>query len=44
MEGDGERFVMLESGDESTATHEHYQVVLNWFDELERTFSGPGGR
>ncbi len=44
VEGDGERFVMLESGDESTATHEHYQVVLNWFDELERTFSGPGGR
>ena len=29
---DGERFLMVVSGDASTQLH----VVLNWFDELER--------
>jgi len=37
---DSTRFVMFEGEtDSSVVAHEHIQVVLNWFDELERTFA-----
>ncbi len=38
---DGRRFVMFErDADDSTTGHEHIHVVLNWLNELERTFAG----
>jgi serine/threonine-protein kinase len=37
---DGKRFVLVDQGQrDKTATHEHIEVVLNWFDELERTIA-----
>ena len=38
---DGKRFVVLEGEDSSSVEgHEHIRVVLDWFDELNRTFGG----
>ena len=34
---------MLLRNDTSGESHEHLQLVLNWFDELERTFAVVGG-
>jgi hypothetical protein len=37
---DGEGFVMFEGQDGGSGQqHEHLNFVLNWFPELERTFS-----
>jgi hypothetical protein len=38
---DGERFLMLRVGDPPPPAT-HYNVVLNWFSELERL--APGGK
>ena len=38
---DGQRFVAFRSDvTQSPSAHEHLHVVLNWFEELERTFAG----
>jgi serine/threonine-protein kinase len=38
---DGGRLVMLRTTEGPTEDHEHLRVILNWFDELERTFTVP---
>ena len=42
--GNGERFLMLHEPETESEEHEHLQLVLHWFTELERTFSTSGGR
>ena len=39
----GERFIMLLRQDTGGESHEHLQLVLNWFDELQSTFAVVGG-
>ena len=41
---DGERFMMLRSPEEAANQHEHVRIVLNWFDDLRRTFAQSGGK
>jgi serine/threonine-protein kinase len=39
---DDQRFLMLHEPEGENDGHEHLQLVLHWFQELERTFSGSG--